>query len=163
MKIGVVSDTHSLKIPAQLLKDFQNVDLIVHAGDFCSESDYQLFKKIKDVKAVYGNMDEKKLCTLLSRRQVFECAGVMIGVFHGEGARLKVLEIVLKEFQKDKVQVVIFGHTHQPLNEKMNGVLYFNPGSPNDRINAPFCSYGILEIKDGQATGHIVKVKETNG
>ena len=43
MKIGVVSDTHSHKIPDQLMKDFKGVDLIIHAGDFCSLKNIDLY------------------------------------------------------------------------------------------------------------------------
>jgi putative phosphoesterase len=61
MKIGVVSDTHSRKIPLQLLDELKAVDFIIHAGDFCSVNDLQIFKRLKEVKAVYGNMDEPEV------------------------------------------------------------------------------------------------------
>ncbi len=158
MIIGVVSDTHSLNIPSQLVKDFQKVALIVHAGDFCSVEDYKFFKKIKEVKAVYGNMDEPVLCRKLPRRELFQFGGLSIGIFHGKGTQGSVLDLVAAEFEKDKVDVVIFGHSHQPFNEKINNVLYFNPGSPNDIVRAAYPSYGILEIKDGNVVGKIVRV-----
>ncbi|VAX37795.1 Predicted phosphoesterase MJ0623 [hydrothermal vent metagenome] len=159
MKIGVVSDTHSKDVPPQLIKDFQKVDLIVHAGDFCSLEDYQFFQKIQEVKAVYGNVDEQRLCRKLPRRQVFEVEGVKIGVYHGEGSPHVVINFVKEEFKKDKVDVVIFGHSHYPFNEKIGKVLYFNPGSPNDIVRSPYCSYGILEIKSkNNIVAKIVKV-----
>ena len=49
MKIGVVADTHSLALPKQMLDDFKNVDLIIHAGDFCSMKVIEKLKKIKEV------------------------------------------------------------------------------------------------------------------
>jgi len=158
MTIGVVSDTHSLDIPTQLVEDFQKVDLIVHAGDFCLVEDYDFFKKIKKIKAVYGNVDEPDLCRMLPRRELFQLGGVLIGIFHGNGAHGPVLDFVASEFQKDKVDVIIFGHSHQPFNEEINNVLYFNPGSPNDIVRAPYCSYGILEINNGNVVGKIIKV-----
>ena len=42
MKIGIVSDTHSMAIPQQLLDDFKGVDLIIHTGDFCSSDDFKI-------------------------------------------------------------------------------------------------------------------------
>ena len=160
MKIGVISDTHSHLIPRQLLDDFKKVDLIVHAGDFCSAEDLKFFQKIKNVHAVFGNMDGLELRQVLPERDIFEVEGMKIGLYHGRGSPDKVLGRVKAEFKKDKVDVVIFGHSHQPLNEVIGNVLYFNPGSPIDVVRSPYCSYGILEIKNSKASGKIVKVRD---
>ncbi len=158
MKIGVVADTHSHKIPPQLLKDFQKTDLIVHAGDFCSIADLEVFTRIGDVKAVCGNMDEPALVKKLPQRLVFEAGGVRIGVIHGRGSAQKNLECVQKDFQKDLVGVVIFGHSHVPVNQTIDGVLYLNPGSPTDKILTPYRSYALLDIKDRKCSAKIIKV-----
>lgn len=163
MKIGVVSDTHSHMIPQQMLDDFKDVDLIVHAGDFCSAADLKVFTKIKEVRAVFGNMDGLELRQILPERDLFEVEGVRFGLYHGHGSVDKVLEIIKNEFKKDKVNVAIFGHSHFPVNETINNVLYFNPGSPTDIVRAPYNSYGILEIKDGKVSGNIIKVDNHHG
>jgi len=158
MKIGVVSDTHSLELPPQMLRDFEGVDFIIHAGDFCTTGILEALRKIKDVKAVYGNMDGQDLRKILPRRQVIKCGPFSIGIFHGEGNPQGLLECVKKEFKDTKVDVIIFGHSHKAMNEEIDGILYFNPGSPNDGVVAPYRSYGILEI-NGKITGKIIKVK----
>ena len=157
--VGVVSDTHSLNIPDQLIQDFKKVDLIIHAGDFGLFEDYEFFQKLKETRAVYGNVDDSELCQKLPAREIFQLGGVSIGIIHGYGARGSVLEFVINEFKKDKVDAVIFGHSHKALNKKINGVLYFNPGSPNDIVSAPYCSYGILKINKEKVVGKIIKVK----
>lgn len=53
---------------------------------------------------------------------------------------------VAAKFKSDNVDVIVFGHSHLPLNEKRSGVLYFNPGSPTDDIFSPYNSYGIIEV-----------------
>lgn len=159
MKIGVVADTHSKDLPKQMLEDFKGVELIVHAGDFCSLEVLERLKKLKEVKAVHGNMDEHDVRSELPRRQVFKTASFLIGVYHGEGAPNQVLAKVQEEFRNEKVDAVIFGHSHQPFNELVGDVLYFNPGSPNDTIFAPYCSYGILDLSGNKITGKIIKVK----
>ena len=53
--------------------------------------------------------------------------------------------------------MLVFGHSHQPMNEIKDGILHFNPGSPTDKIFAPFNSYGILEIND-KINGKIIKI-----
>lgn len=160
MKIGVVSDTHSHLIPKKLLNDFKSVDLIIHAGDFCTTDDLNVFKKIKEVRAVFGNMDGLEIRQILPEKVIFQVDGVKIGLCHGYGSPDKVPKVVKSEFKNDKVHVVIFGHSHFPYNETINGVLYFNPGSPNDVVRAPYCSYGMLNINHGQVTAKIIKVDE---
>jgi len=160
MKIGVVSDTHSHSIPKQLLDDFKTADLIIHAGDFCLTDDLNILKKIKKVRAVFGNMDGLEIRQIFPVRDIFQLDGLTIGLYHGHGSPEKVLEIVQEEFKDDKVDIVIFGHSHHPINETINDVLYFNPGSPNDVVRAPYCSYGILEIGDKDVQAKIIKVEE---
>lgn len=159
MKIGVVSDTHSRDLPVQMMKDLESVDLIIHTGDFCSTADVAQFSKIKKLEAVHGNMDDAQVRKALPRRKIITVGSLKIGLFHGEGAPSTVLGTVQKEFQKDKIDVAVFGHSHQPFNEVKNGILYFNPGSPNDTIFAPYCSYGIIEVVNGKPVGKIIKVK----
>ena len=159
MRIGVVSDTHSKDIPKQLIEDFKSVDLIIHAGDFCSLSDLRRFQKLKEVRAVFGNMDEQDIRDVLPESFVFEIEGVKIGVYHGAGPAKAVLDCVKNKFSSEKVDLLIFGHSHQPLNERNGKAYYFNPGSPNDNVFAPYCSYGIIEINNGKIEGKIVKVK----
>ncbi len=159
MKIGIVSDTHSQALPKQMLDDFKKVDFIVHAGDFCTVQDLDKFAKLKEVKAVYGNMDDLNIRKKFPHRQIFPCGKFFIGIFHGRGPPKILLEVVEAEFKNEKVDVIIFGHSHQPLNETIDGVLYFNPGSPNDFVSAPYRSYGILEVTDDKIVGKIIKVK----
>jgi len=159
VKIGVVSDTHSLAIPQQMLDDFQDADLIIHSGDFCSIKELDIFRKIAKVKAVWGNMDDAELHKILPETLVFETGGLSIGLYHGCGPRNRVLDFVQKKFKDEKLDAVIYGHTHLPFNEVIDQCLYFNPGSPNDTIYAPYCSYGILEIKGGKIKGKLIKIK----
>ena len=159
MIIGVVSDTHSREVPKQLLADFKKVDFIIHAGDFCSSEDYQQFTKLKDVKAVFGNMDDAKLRQQLPECEIFTFENVTIGIYHGHGPARGIIDAVKEKFSGKKLDVVVFGHSHQAFNETIGKTLFFNPGSPNDMITAPFCSYGLLEVSGSKVTGKIVKVK----
>lgn len=159
MKIGVVSDTHSGDIPPQLINDFTKVDLIIHAGDFCTLEDVKVFEELTDVKAVRGNMDEKPVCKKFPVKQVITIDGLKIGLYHGEGSAATILETVMAHFEGKKLDAVIFGHSHCPFNQTIGGTLYFNPGSPNDYIRAPYCSYGLMEVSKGKIKARIVKVK----
>ncbi|MDD3374765.1 MAG: metallophosphoesterase family protein [Candidatus Omnitrophica bacterium] len=160
MKIGVLSDTHSRALSKKVLDDFKTVDLIIHAGDFCSAEDLNSLKRIGRVEAVYGNMDGSGLRNILPKSQIINCESFSIGLFHGEGAPKFLLDRVKKEFKGKKVDAIIFGHSHHPMNEKIDNVLFFNPGSATDTIFAPFRSYGILDITD-HIEGRIVNIDES--
>jgi len=159
-RIGVVSDTHSLPLPEQMLDDLKETDLIIHAGDFCGISDWERFALYKKLEAVYGNMDEAKLQKALPRKRIITCEKVKIGLFHGEGPPETILRAVAKEFKRNSVQVIVFGHSHQPFNKTIQEVLYFNPGSPTDQVFAPYRSYGLLTIENRKVQGKIVKIKD---
>ena len=163
MKIGVVSDTHGRGIPAQLINEFKGVELIIHAGDFCAAKDLKIFTDLKEVKAVYGNMDESALQKKLPEKIIFKLADCTVGVYHGEGPPQKILDAVRAEFKEDKIDAVVFGHSHIPFNKSIDGILFFNPGAPNDTVCAPYCSYGILEIDGKKISGKIIKVKDGYG
>jgi hypothetical protein len=49
--------------------------------------------------------------------------------------------------------LVIFGHSHIPLNETADGLRIFNPGSPTDRRRQPHGTLGLITVTDGTLTG----------
>jgi hypothetical protein len=46
--------------------------------------------------------------------------------------------------------VVIFGHSHIPVDQDTGGQRLFNPGSPTDRRRQPRGTIGLLDIADGR-------------
>ena len=157
MKIAVISDTHSLDLPRKLLEALSKVDLIIHAGDICDLDTLKALEKIKKVIAVQGNMCDPLLKKRLPLKECFECEGFRIGLYHGHGAGRDALTNAQKQFKDDAVDIVIFGHSHQAFNKTIDGVIFFNPGSPNDMVKAKFFSYGLLEIRKGKIKAEIVK------
>ena len=159
MIIGVLSDTHSFNIPAPVIERFKSVDLIIHAGDICDIRTLQLLKKIAPTKAVQGNMDDLSVKKELPLKEIIDCGNMRIGVTHGHlGGNREALKNAMSSFKDDKIDVVIFGHSHHALNEKIGTVLCFNPGSPNDVVKAKFFSYGLIIIEAGKIKAEIIKV-----
>lgn len=159
MKIGIVSDTHSRPIPAELIKGFKSVDLIIHAGDFCDLETLKLFEKTAPIKAVQGNVDELPLKKVLPLKEVIICGGLKIGVTHGHmGPSRDAFKNAIFSFRDQKMDVVIFGHSHEPFNENVGETLYFNPGSPSLVYKSDFFSYGFVFIDGGKVKGQIVKI-----
>ncbi|MBI3601630.1 MAG: metallophosphoesterase family protein [Candidatus Omnitrophica bacterium] len=158
MKIAVVADTHSLPLPVKLLEALSKADLIIHAGDLCDLETLKTFQKIKEVKAVQGNMCDPGVKKKLPLKEYFECEGVKIGVYHGDRPTKDALANAKEQFKGVAVDIVIFGHSHQALNQTMNRVIYFNPGSPNDVVKAKFFSYGLIEIRKDKIQTRIIKL-----
>lgn len=161
MKILVVSDTHlprsAKDVPEALYEAIKEADLVLHAGDF---TEVKLLKKLESMKktvAVCGNMDTKEISSVLKSKEIVTAGKFRIGLIHGQGASDTITERLLAEFEKEKVDCIVFGHTHKPMNERIGSILFFNPGSPTDKIFSPYNSYGVLEI-DENITGRIIKL-----
>lgn len=153
MKIVVISDTHihekADSLPLELLKEIKGADMVIHAGDFVNLELLQQLKSLcNDVRAVKGNMDPQEIKDKLAEKEIFNVGKYKIGVMHGYGAPNKIREILSLAFKDDKVDIIVFGHSHAALNERIGDTLFFNPGSPTDKIFASFNSYGIIEIND---------------
>lgn len=153
MKIGVIADTHipdrAGDIPPQILESFKDVDMIIHAGDLLNLNVLDKLKTIcKDVKAVWGNMDPDEVRKQLPEKEIVDIGNYKIGIMHGYGPPHKLIDLLSEIFKEEKPNIIIFGHSHSAINEKRGDILYFNPGSPTDKIFAIYNSYGIIEIND---------------
>ena len=142
MKIGVISDTHARTIdgvPTAILKALETVDLIVHAGDFTEKAVLDGLTAIAEVKAVSGNMDSRELKRVLRRTELFVFGRKRIGLVHGSGGPWGIAERVQEIFTG--ADIVIFGHSHEPCNRYIRGILLFNPGPARN-------SFGLVTIDD---------------
>ncbi|OGW75212.1 MAG: hypothetical protein A2Z72_04005 [Omnitrophica bacterium RBG_13_46_9] len=159
-RIGVISDTHipksALDLPESVYAEFRNVDLILHAGDLIEMGVLEKLKGMAPTCAVFGNMDMPEVRMALPQKDIIKVDGIRIGLIHGYGLPAKLVDTVSKEF--DRVDVIVFGHSHLPLCKKIGRRLFFNPGSPTDKIFAPFNSFGILEVGE-EITGNIIRLE----
>lgn len=161
MKIGVLSDTHiprmAKDLPQVVYDGLKEVDLLLHAGDLIEMKFLDRLRKLKKTIAVRGNMDSAEVVAELNPKEVVEVGKFRIGLTHGSGPSDGLADRVLAEFEGEKVDCIVFGHSHHVMNEKVNKVLLFNPGSPTDKIFAPYNSYGILTVT-GKIEAEIIKL-----
>ncbi len=163
MKIGVISDTHlsasNCKLPAGLINALKDCDLILHAGDLIDLCILEALRKISKVEAVFGNMDLPNVSNALQKKRVFDAEGKKICLIHGYGDPNNLIKILKDEFKAQKPDIIVFGHSHMPMNELIDGILFFNPGSATDTIFAPYRAYGIIEIDKGKINANIHKLQ----
>jgi len=155
LRIGVLSDTHahSLEdIPRKVIDSLSSADMIIHAGDFTAVEVLDGLKKLGKVKAVQGNMDSAELKSILPAKEVFEVGNKRIGITHGSGGPWGIERRVREIFAQDRVDVIVYGHSHESQNKIIDGILFFNPGKAER-------SFGILTIEE-DARGEIVNSRE---
>jgi hypothetical protein len=161
MRIMVLSDTHvprmARDIPKKVYEEAGKCDLILHAGDFTEVLLYKKLQKINKIVAVCGNMDSKELSMLLKPKEIVEVKGFRIGLTHGWGSPEGLVERVYEDFSKDKVNCIVFGHSHHAFNDVYKKVSFLNPGSTTDKIFAKFNSYGIITIS-GKLETELVRI-----
>jgi hypothetical protein len=151
VRIGVISDTHipdrEHHLPQVILDNFKRVDLIAHAGDIVSLGVIEELKNVcPKVLVVAGNMDQETVKKKYPQKQVLEIAGYKVGLIHGAGPAAGLPDLIQEAFKKDGCDLIIFGHSHKPMNDRVNGILLFNPGSATD-LSAAYNSYGIINLK----------------
>jgi uncharacterized protein len=137
--IGVISDTHGLLRP-EALAALRGVDHILHAGDVGDPSILDALRGIAPVTAIRGNVDAHGRCSHLPETEVITLEGHTFYMLHDRHAL--DLDPVAAGFS-----AVISGHSHQPLIEWHQGVLFMNPGSAGPRRFSLPISLGLLAIR----------------
>src|SRR5438046_7825991 len=124
MRIGVISDTHDFFDPRINLL-FQGVSHILHGGDIGLPRILLELEEIAPVTAVAGNTDDATFN--YPETNVIELAGYKF-LIHHIVAPHNPSEVVRRAVARHRPNVVVFGHTHKPFSEKLEKILYFNPG-----------------------------------
>ena len=152
-KVGIISDTHIphfKQLPAAIWQHFKDVELIIHAGDLSVLRVIAELETIAPVIAVQGNIEEEAAMLKLPIKREVVVGHCRIGIVHILGDSRSHAKVARQEFPD--ARVVVFGHSHIPWNEEVNGQLLFNPGSATDRRRQPRCSLGLLHIDDDTQT-----------
>ncbi len=161
--IGLISDTHipsrSKKLPENVFVLFEDVDMIIHAGDIVRMDVVKSLEKIAPVIAVYGNMDPDSLRTALDEIEMVEIYNLKIGVMHNPNTMWGIggMKKIAKENDLD---VLIFGHTHKQFMKWEDDILFINPGSPTDPLPPIFVksSVGLLLVSEDRVQPFFIKV-----
>jgi putative phosphoesterase len=149
--VGVISDTHGLLRP-EAVAALRGVDVIIHAGDIGRPEIIDELRRIAPVHAVRGNVDTGHWAQEYPLTVEVEVGGRRFFVLH-----------VIAEFNVDPAAAgyaaVVFGHSHQPLIETRDGVLFLNPGSAGPRRFRLPIAVARVRVSGGQLLPEIIELE----
>jgi uncharacterized protein len=123
--LGLISDTHGL-LRDEAVAALRGCDLILHAGDVGDDTILRRLRDVAPVVAIRGNVDTESWANTWPATEVVSAAGVQIYMLHD----VNRMDLTPEAAGFD---VVLSGHSHQPMQELRRGVLYINPGSAGPR------------------------------
>lgn len=152
MNVLVLADTHmpsrARNFPAAVRVALGEADVILHAGDLASLAVLDELRAYAPVHAVYGNVDPPEVRAALPRDLIVPLGDYRVGLVHGDGISKSTLARARSAFAGERVDAVVFGHSHQSHLEWLDGRLYLNPGSPTDKRRQPRPSFAWLHVDD---------------
>lgn len=151
MRVVVLSDTHAPRrwksCPATVADWLRRADAILHAGDVCIADVLVELAQYAPVHAVLGNNDRPDVAAWGAPVTLqLELAGLSVAMIHDSGQAAGRLRRMRAAFPA--ADLVVFGHSHIPLDQSDGSLRIFNPGSPTDRRRQPHGTLGVLDIAD---------------
>jgi putative phosphoesterase len=136
----------------------RGADLVLHGGDLSTATVLDELRALgPPVEAVHGNADEPALRALLPKEHVVEIERVRIGMVHVPGPAAGREARLAGRFPR--CDAVVFGHTHVPVVEQVDGVWLLNPGSPTERRRAtPFYSFLLLRVTGRRIRPDLIEI-----
>jgi putative phosphoesterase len=150
IRIGLISDTHGL-VRQEALAALEGCRHIIHAGDIDTPDVLAKLRKLAPVTAVRGNNDRGSWAESLPAYEVVEFGAVSVYVRHDQ-AELDI------DPAAAGFQVMVFGHSHQPVVESRDGVLFVNPGSAGPRRFKLPIAVGELLITGERVDARIIQL-----
>ncbi len=153
MRVVVLADTHAPRrwkgCPAAVARHLRCADLILHAGDVCVPSVLDELAAYAPVKAVRGNNDGTDVAAWGAPDTLeLDLDGLPVAMIHDSGAATGRTRRMHHRFPE--AELVVFGHSHIPMDETGDGVRVFNPGSPTDRRRQPHGTLGLLRVENAR-------------
>ena len=149
-RIGLIADTHGLLRP-EALAALADSDLLIHAGDIGKPEVVAALKKIAPLVAIKGNNDTDSWARHLPETKKITLGALKLYVIHN-----------VKELSFDPAgrgfRVVISGHSHKPVIQTKDNVLFVNPGSAGpQRFKLPIC-VGKLLVQGETVDAEIIEL-----
>ena len=155
MKIGLISDTHGV-LDAAVAHLFDGVEAILHAGDWGDYGLLATLEQIAPVHSVRGNLDAPHRA--FPKTLTVEIGGLRVHIQHkmkGDAREKKKLAT------HTGADLIVYGHTHAPAVEEVQGALFVNPGSANSlRSNLPTAGLLVVQNESVGVTIHSLRAPD---
>ena len=150
-RVALISDIHGRKLHEKVLRCLDKCDYIICAGDTEDLSIIAQLEAIKPLTVVRGNCDWRPWADDLPKDAVLKVEDVNIYVIHN-------LRSLSFEPDPQRIDVVVYGHTHIFKQYYENDVLYINPGSVSEPRGGQSAHMYVLEINGKSIRTHSVYV-----
>lgn len=158
LRLGVIADTHGL-FDSTIVRHFQGVNHIIHAGDIGKRSVIEQLEEIAPVTTVSGNVDRYEESGFRTE-SLIKLNGFRIAIRHVVFEAGKLTKEGRAFLDRTKPDICIFGHTHQPKNEWLGDILLFNPGSAGPKRFRSQRGVGVIAIENGSIEPTLVALND---
>jgi len=130
VKILLLSDTHSY-LDERMLIYINQADEVWHAGDIGAATIIETIKKLKPLRAVYGNIDSRALYNELPKVAYFKVENYWVLMTHIGGYPNRYAPGIKQLLIQNKPNLFISGHSHilRVMFDKNLKILHINPGA----------------------------------
>jgi putative phosphoesterase len=162
LRIVVLGDTHipdfAKELPSVLRPHLGRADLILHTGDVTRAFVLDELAAFAPVRVALGNNDRPDVATWGAEPVVeLDVDGVRITMIHDSGRRDGRERRLRRQFPD--ARVIVFGHSHIPVDAELEGVRYLNPGSPTWKRRQPEPTFARVTISGGQVRTRVVSLR----
>ncbi|HEU5000883.1 MAG TPA: metallophosphoesterase family protein [Lapillicoccus sp.] len=161
LRVVVLSDTHAPRFwkrcPPAVAEQLRGAELILHAGDVCTASVLEELSEYAPVRAVLGNNDVPDVEAWGAPETLeLDVGGLRVGMVHDSGPRSGRVGRLRRRFPG--CDLVVFGHSHIPMDVEVDGFRIVNPGSPTDRRREPHGTLAVMRVGPERLGVEIVEV-----
>jgi putative phosphoesterase len=161
VRIVVLSDTHipdfAKTLPKSLEPELRKAELILHAGDVTSRMVLDELATFAPVMVALGNNDGPDVAAWGARPEVtVDVDGTRIVMLHDAGRREGRERRLRRRFPE--ADLIVFGHSHTPIDTEADGVRFLNPGSPTWKRRQPKHTFGIADVTDRRVQTRIIEL-----
>jgi putative phosphoesterase len=161
VRLLVVSDTHipdfAKALPDAVLAEASRADLVLHAGDVTSPPVLERLAEAAPVLCALGNGDGDEVAGWGARSRIERrLEDINVAMVHDSGPRTGRARRLRRWFPQ--ADLVVFGHSHIPMDVAAEGIRMLNPGSPTWKRRQDAPTFAVVVLRDGAIDARIVRV-----
>jgi len=169
MKFAIISDTHDNLATLEKAVNWMNknnIEEIIHCGDICSPDTLKELSKMfpGKIHVVFGNIDED----IFSIRKKHSEGQTLNVILYGDLGKLEKDSLKISFVHHPKLartlagsgnyDLVFYGHTHKPWEEKVSACRLINPGNLSNTLYK--ASFAVYDTKSDQLELKILETLE---